>query len=107
MHVFRPRSSSPAVRICCGVVVGPANHGTAVELLPGFPALQKLVATCQLEQKHLLDLTAALFLPPAAQANVYSRFVFFQYGDSNLRMTLRGLDECFFVVEPQRCISII
>ncbi len=36
---FRANSSSPAVRVRYGVVVGPANHGTGVEFLPGFPAL--------------------------------------------------------------------
>jgi hypothetical protein len=45
---FRANSLSPAVRVCCGVVVGPTSHGTTVEFLPRFPALQKPVAIFQL-----------------------------------------------------------
>jgi len=46
--LFRANPSSPAVRVRCGVVVRPANHGTALEFLPGFPAFQKPVAIFQL-----------------------------------------------------------
>src|SRR5216684_9336974 len=52
-------------------------------------------------------MTAALILRLTTQANVNSRFVFFQDADSNLRTAPRGLDECFFLVNLPRYISVI
>src|SRR6266849_647465 len=52
-------------------------------------------------------MTAAWIVRLTIQANVNSRFVFFQDADSNLQTALRGLDECFFLVDLPRYISVI
>src|SRR6267143_2291517 len=50
-------------------------------------------------------MTAVFILRLTVQTNVDSRFAFFEDADSNLRTTLRGLDEHFFVLDLARYIS--